>query len=114
MDTVQLLRQVSIFAELPPETLVDLAKRVWHKPAEAGSVIVNQEEPGDQLFVIAGRTHQDSRGLRTDADFQRRLDGDLVDPVVFRRAIAERLNARGNRRFVGKAAHGTRPPDIGL
>jgi CRP-like cAMP-binding protein len=52
VDTVQLLRQVSIFAELPPETLADLAKRVWQKPVEAGSVIVSQEEPGDQLFVI--------------------------------------------------------------
>jgi len=53
VDTVQLLRQVSIFAELPQDTLADLAKRVWHKEAEAGSVIVSQEEAGDQLFVIA-------------------------------------------------------------
>ena len=52
MDTVQLLRQVSIFAGLSQETLGDLAKRVWQKQAEAGSVIVNQEEAGDQLFVI--------------------------------------------------------------
>src|SRR3954471_2805061 len=53
VDTVQLLRQVSIFAELPPETIADLARRVWRKEAEASSVIVNQEEAGDQLFVIA-------------------------------------------------------------
>jgi len=53
VDTVQLLRQVSIFGELPQDTLADLAKRVWHKEAEAGSVIVSQEEAGDQLFVIA-------------------------------------------------------------
>jgi len=53
VDTVQLLRQVSIFAELPQETLGDLAKRVWQKQVDAGSVIVSQEEPGDQLFVIA-------------------------------------------------------------
>ena len=53
VDTVQLLRQVSIFSELPPETLADLARRVWQKQVEAGAVIVNQEEPGDQLFVIA-------------------------------------------------------------
>jgi CRP/FNR family cyclic AMP-dependent transcriptional regulator len=44
---------VSIFADLPLETLTDLAKRVWEKEAEAGSVIVSQEETGDQLFVIA-------------------------------------------------------------
>lgn len=53
MDTPQLLRQVTIFADLPQETLQDLARRVWQKPAEAGSVIVSQEEPGDALFVIA-------------------------------------------------------------
>src|SRR5690348_9011967 len=53
VDTVQLLRQVSIFAELPPETLADLGKRVWQKQVDAGSVIVSQEEPGDALFVIA-------------------------------------------------------------
>src|SRR5260370_34373349 len=53
VDTVQLLAQVSIFAELAQGPLADLAKRVWHKEAEAGSVIVSQEEAGAQLFVIA-------------------------------------------------------------
>jgi len=47
------LGQVSIFRELPRETLADLAKRVWHKQAEAGSVIVSHEEAGEALFVIA-------------------------------------------------------------
>ena len=53
MDQSQLLAQVSIFQGLPRETLADLAKRVWHKQAEAGSVIVSQEDAGDALFVIA-------------------------------------------------------------
>jgi CRP/FNR family cyclic AMP-dependent transcriptional regulator len=53
VDTVQLLRQVSIFAELSQETLSDLAKHVWQKTAEAGSIIVSHEEEGDALFVIA-------------------------------------------------------------
>jgi CRP-like cAMP-binding protein len=53
VDTVQLLRQVSIFAELSQETVSDLAKHVWQKTAEAGSVIVSHEEVGDALFVIA-------------------------------------------------------------
>jgi len=53
LDHSQLLGQVSIFQELPRETLADLAKRVWQKQAEAGSVIVSQEEAGDALFVIA-------------------------------------------------------------
>ena len=53
MDNIQLLRQVSIFKELPQDTIADLSRRVWQKPAEAGSVIVSQEEAGDALFVIA-------------------------------------------------------------
>jgi len=53
LDTVNLLRQVSIFRELPAEVLADLAGRVRPRSAEAGSVIVNAEEPGDSLFVIA-------------------------------------------------------------
>jgi len=53
LNNTQLLGQVSIFQELPAETIADLAKRVWHKQAEAGSVIVSQEDAGDALFVIA-------------------------------------------------------------
>ena len=48
-----MLRQVSIFRELPAEVLADLAARVRPRAAEAGSVIVSAEEPGDSLFVIA-------------------------------------------------------------
>ena len=53
MDTSALLRRVSIFSELSAETLGDLSKRIWQRTAEAGSVIVSHEEPGDALFVIA-------------------------------------------------------------
>jgi CRP/FNR family cyclic AMP-dependent transcriptional regulator len=53
VDNAQLLRQVSIFKELPQETIADLARRVWQKTAEPGSVIVSHEEVGDALFVIA-------------------------------------------------------------
>ena len=53
MDIAHLLRQVSIFRELPAEVLADLATRVRPRSAEAGSVIVNAEEPGDSLFVIS-------------------------------------------------------------
>ncbi|MBS2024425.1 MAG: Crp/Fnr family transcriptional regulator [Deltaproteobacteria bacterium] len=52
MDNVALLRQVSIFQELPEAVLADLAGRCRPKIADAGSVIVSQEEPGDALFVI--------------------------------------------------------------
>ena len=53
MDHSQLLGQVPIFQELSKETLSDLAKRVWQKQVEAGSLIVSHEELGDSLFVIA-------------------------------------------------------------
>ncbi|HEY2028385.1 MAG TPA: cyclic nucleotide-binding domain-containing protein, partial [Myxococcales bacterium] len=53
MENVELLRQVSIFKELPLDIVGDLAKRVWQKSAEPGAVIVSHEEPGDSLFVIA-------------------------------------------------------------
>jgi len=53
LDIVSLLRQVTIFRELPAEVLADLAGRVRPRPAEAGSVIVSAEEPGDALFLIA-------------------------------------------------------------
>jgi CRP/FNR family cyclic AMP-dependent transcriptional regulator len=53
LDTVPLLRQVSIFRGLPEATLADLGRRVWQRTAEAGSLIVSHEEPGDALFVIA-------------------------------------------------------------
>src|SRR5882672_11912685 len=53
LNNTQLLGQVPIFQELPGEPIADLAKRVWHKQAEAGSVLVSQEDPGDALFVIA-------------------------------------------------------------
>ena len=53
LDTVALLRQVSIFRELPEETLQDLGRRVWQRTAEAGTVIVSQQDKGDALFVLA-------------------------------------------------------------
>lgn len=53
VDTVQLLQKVPIFSDLNGEIVADLGKRVWQRTAEAGSVIVSQEEQGDALFVIA-------------------------------------------------------------
>jgi CRP-like cAMP-binding protein len=52
LDTIELLRHVSILKELPQETLADLSRRLWHKQVDAGSVIVSEAEPGDQLFLI--------------------------------------------------------------
>ena len=53
MEIVNLLRQVTIFRDLPAEVLEDLAGRVRPRTVEAGSVIVSAEEAGDSLFVIA-------------------------------------------------------------
>ena len=53
MDVPALLRKVTIFSELPESILHDLAGRMRPRTADAGSVIVSQEEPGDSLFVLA-------------------------------------------------------------
>src|ERR1700730_4290541 len=53
LDHVALLRQVSIFAALSSGDLADLAARMRPLEADAGTVIVSHEEPGDSLFVIA-------------------------------------------------------------
>jgi CRP-like cAMP-binding protein len=53
LDVPSLLRKVSIFSDLPDTTLTDLAVRMRPRAAEAGTVIVSQEEAGDALFVLA-------------------------------------------------------------
>jgi CRP/FNR family transcriptional regulator, cyclic AMP receptor protein len=53
LEIANLLRQVTIFRDLPAEVLDDLAGRVHPRTAEAASVIFSAEEPGDSLFVIA-------------------------------------------------------------
>jgi len=53
LEIVNLLRQVTIFRDLPAEVLTDLAGRVRPRSVEAGSIIVSAEEAGDSLFVIA-------------------------------------------------------------
>jgi CRP/FNR family cyclic AMP-dependent transcriptional regulator len=53
LEIANLLRQVTIFKDLPPEVLEDLAGRVRPRTVEAGAIIVSAEEPGDSLFVIS-------------------------------------------------------------
>jgi CRP/FNR family transcriptional regulator, cyclic AMP receptor protein len=53
VDTAGLIQRVSIFQDLPAGELADLAGRVRPRSAEAGTVIVSQEEIGDALYVIA-------------------------------------------------------------
>ena len=53
MDVAAHLRKVSIFAELPEATLGDLAARMRPRSADAGAVIVSQEEAGEALFIVS-------------------------------------------------------------
>lgn len=46
------LQNVSIFADVPPERLKDLADRMQLREYAAGAVIVDQEDSGESLFVI--------------------------------------------------------------
>lgn len=48
----ELLQKVSIFSEVPPDRLRDLADRMQARAYEPGAVIVDQEDNGDALFVI--------------------------------------------------------------
>jgi CRP/FNR family transcriptional regulator, cyclic AMP receptor protein len=51
--TRELLRKVSIFANLPDRDLDTLAQAVVEKHYEKDALIVGAEDPGDSLFVIA-------------------------------------------------------------
>ena len=50
--TWQYLQKVGIFADLPPETLRDLAVRMQSREFSSGSVIVGQEDSGDSMYVV--------------------------------------------------------------
>lgn len=52
MDSAALLRQVSIFKELPDDDLRALGERMRPRTADAGALVVSQQELGDALFVI--------------------------------------------------------------
>src|SRR3954462_9965609 len=50
------LAKVRVFQDLPGNALDDLAARVQIRRALGGAAIVNQDEPGDALYLImAGR-----------------------------------------------------------
>jgi len=48
----ELLRSVSIFAELDPQSAAELERLAQVKEYEEGSVIASQEETGDALYVL--------------------------------------------------------------
>ncbi|MGI5864616.1 MAG: Crp/Fnr family transcriptional regulator [Myxococcales bacterium] len=53
MDQREMLRRVSIFADLEEAALVSIARLVSERRYPKDSVIVGQEDPGDSLFVVS-------------------------------------------------------------
>lgn len=52
MDETTLLKQIPLFADLPPEHLTPLAAALERQSYRKGQVILRQGEPGDSLYVI--------------------------------------------------------------
>jgi CRP-like cAMP-binding protein len=46
------LARVGLFADLPGETLGKLADRMEREDVPAGTVMINEGEPGDRFFVL--------------------------------------------------------------
>ena len=46
------LARVGLFAELPGELLTKLAERMQREEVGAGTVMINEGEPGDRFFVL--------------------------------------------------------------
>jgi CRP-like cAMP-binding protein len=46
------LARIGLFAELPGETLTKLAERMQRQEVAAGTVLVNEGDPGDRFFVL--------------------------------------------------------------
>jgi CRP-like cAMP-binding protein len=46
------LARVGLFSELPGETMVTLADRMQRDEVAAGTVLINEGEPGDRFFVL--------------------------------------------------------------
>jgi len=46
------LSRVGLFGSLPGETLGKLAERMRRDEIEAGTVLINEGEPGDRFFVL--------------------------------------------------------------
>jgi CRP-like cAMP-binding protein len=46
------LARIGLFAELPGETLAKLAERMQREEVAAGTVLIDEGEPGDRFFVL--------------------------------------------------------------
>jgi CRP-like cAMP-binding protein len=46
------LARVGLFAELPGETMAKLAEGMQREEVAAGTVLINEGEPGDRFFVL--------------------------------------------------------------
>ena len=75
MERVLFLRKVSLFAELAPSDLKQIAGLAKEEQHLDGAVIGREGEVGDQLFVIAAGTVRVESGARVIA---RRATGDVI------------------------------------
>ena len=46
------LARIGLFGELPGETIARLAERMQRQEVGAGTVMINEGEPGDRFFVL--------------------------------------------------------------
>jgi CRP/FNR family transcriptional regulator len=67
--TVELLRRVSLFSELSPEELEEVARVAVPRSYVAGSVILREGDPGDTCYILRSgtarvvRQHPDGRAI---------------------------------------------------
>ena len=71
---IQLLRSISIFAALPAPVLEAIARELSPLSVPAGSVVINEGDPGDYYYAVADgelaitRADNSSRGSREVTD----------------------------------------------
>ncbi len=79
VEKVEVLREVSIFSELPGEVISEIAARVEDLTLETGEPFIHQGEMGTAMFVVAkGRVRIHSRE-RTEAELGA---GDIVGELA--------------------------------
>lgn len=65
LEKVLLLKSLSIFKETPETILAELAPLMQEEEAEQGTVIFNENEPGDCMFIILSGQIQIHKGSTT-------------------------------------------------
>jgi CRP-like cAMP-binding protein len=58
---IGLLRSIDLFAQLPPPAVESLARALCPRRLEAGEVLIQQGDPGDNYYAVADGTVEISR-----------------------------------------------------